>query len=225
MLRLLIVSGALASFLSFGATVRAQETPAPTPRCPAAATASISGRVELVGPEPYGGYITSVAWLPADVPQPIQIGFYFGNSVAAGSEGRYVIPCLDEGAYFVLIGRNTHFVVEPPDTVRVRFGEETASLQARRVFVGEGEAITGIDFSITFPTPGPIIDHFPTWTPTPVQHTEGPQPYDDMSLPPTGGEAGQALHAQQVILVTALLCGLGLAASLAGLGLRRRGPR
>lgn len=140
-------------------------TPAPTPSCASGSTASISGTVTLTGQPPYAGYATTISWLPADAPQPINPNLYLSSQVDASDAGAFLIRCLAAGEYFLLLGRDTEFEQPLPDRVQLQIGSDVFYEQARRVRVGDGDAVTGIDFTIVFPTPSLAVDYFPTPTP------------------------------------------------------------
>lgn len=226
MLRILLSSLEVVSFLATAFVVaHAQSgTLEPTPPCPPSATASISGQVTLVGAPPYDGYTTSLLWIPTYVEQPIHLSpNLLTYQVETDPAGRYDIPCLIGGEYFVILSEEARILDPTVEYVRfISSRDGISSLPALRVRVEDGQSVTEVGFSITFATSEPTGEVPSTATPTPVQHTEGPQPYDDVSLPPTGSGAGQAVHDRQVILLTAMLCGFALACGLGARYLRHR---
>jgi hypothetical protein len=179
-------------------------TPVPTPACATGATSSISGLVTLIGPPPYGGYLTQLAWVPTYVPQPIHFNpaANLHNQITADPSGQYHMPCLIAGEYFVILSEDARMVAPIPEYVRfISSSDGVTSFPALRVRVDEGQSATGIDFIITFSTPEPINDLTPTATPTP-----------SIGFPDVGSGSQRASNGLATAMIGALLSSVALLA-------------
>lgn len=184
-------------------------TPQPTATLPAG---SISGHVMFIGP-PQRERI----WLvPSDTPQPIQwLGEFPTRSADIDSQGNFTFSGVPDGDY-LLFPESSHLRPEvsisgnyPVASVtRILSGGRPVIGTAFRVTVAGGQAVTGVEITITVPTPQ-----------LPHGGLSGPS-----GLPTTGAEGS---HDESIGYITVVVTAsvVALLALAGGVALRLRRAR
>ncbi len=142
-------------------TPEATTTPEPIPTF-TFPTGSISGRIVVQGqPERTQGF--SLLVVPTSAPQPLDNFGIFKFTVSTDASGNFTAYELRNGEYLIVPQvQGASILTSLPDSVTYQNPEtdEISSMPAFRVTVANGEAVTGIEIVVVFPTPQPIIDDF-----------------------------------------------------------------